>query len=124
MELENEQLEPSDIVVTMIATALNSHVRDETNVTVKINGYEYFDSSKVPMNFEMYHQVSNNYLLKTSESIQRGSSFILSGNLERVNRIQVTYLSFVNLFGNNSKNIAASSTAEAAREIMSTVGNS
>jgi hypothetical protein len=60
IELENKQLEPSDIVV-----------RDETNVMVKINGYEYFNSLKVPMDFEMYHQVSNNYLLKTSKSIQR-----------------------------------------------------
>ena len=121
MEFENEELEPSDIVVTMTATAMNQHGRDEFNITIKINGCEYFDSSRVSMDFEIYHPIINNYLLKTSERVQRGSSFILSGNLEKVNRIQVTYLSFINLFNSSSgsRTVTTSNTVEATREIMS-----
>ncbi|CAJ0879940.1 7832_t:CDS:2, partial [Entrophospora sp. SA101] len=34
--LKNEELEPSDIVVTMTATAMNQHGRDEFNIKIKI----------------------------------------------------------------------------------------
>jgi hypothetical protein len=103
---------------------MNQHGRDEFNITIKINGYEYLDSSRVSMDFDVYHPITNNYLLRTSECIQRGSSFILSGNLEKVNKIQVTYLSFINLFSSgSSRTVTTSNTVEATREIMSSVEN-
>ena len=124
LELESENLEDSDIVVTMAATAMDSHKRDETDVSIKINTYEYFSSSKIPIEFEIYHPISNNYLLRTSESIQRGSSFMLSGNLESIDKIHITYLTFVNFFNNSNRTIATSSSTETAREIMSSIGSS
>ena len=70
LELEGEDSEDSDIVVTMVATAMDSYKKDETNISIKINSYEYFNSAKIPMEFKIYHPITNNYLLRTSESIQ------------------------------------------------------
>ena len=125
LELEGEDLEDSDIVVTMVATAMDSYKKDETNISIKINSYEYFNSAKIPMEFKIYHPITNNYLPRTSESIQRGSSFMLSGNLESIDRIQATYLTFINFFNNNNNNktVTTSSSVEAARDMMSSIGS-
>ena len=75
------------------------------------------------MEFDIYHPIANNYLLKTSESIQRGSTFILSGNLEKINNILLTYLTFIITSGSSNRTITTSNTIEAARGVMSSIGN-
>lgn len=123
LELENQQLEPSDIIVTTIATALNSHTKDDSNVTTKISSSEYLDSSKRSMEFDIYHPIANNYLLKTSESIQRDGTFILSGNLEKINNILLIYLTFIITSSSSNRTTTTSNTIEAARGVMFSIGN-
>ena len=46
LDLEDEQIPPSDIIVYMVSTAPNVHEKDEININIKISGgYEYFNSS-------------------------------------------------------------------------------
>src|SRR5437870_13867614 len=107
----------------MVATAMDSYKKDEMNISIKINSYEYFNSAKIPMEFKIYHPITNNYLPRTSESIQRGRSFMLSANLERIDRIQATYLTFINFFNNYNKNktLTTPSSVQAARDTMSAI---
>ncbi|CAH1761898.1 13673_t:CDS:2 [Entrophospora sp. SA101] len=48
MELENNELEPSEIVVTMTAITMNQHGRDEFNIKIKINGSPTITYSRLP----------------------------------------------------------------------------
>jgi hypothetical protein len=65
LDLEDEQIPPSDIIVYMVSTALDAYEKDEININIKISGYEYFNSSKVNIEFDAYspsnHQWSLNW---------------------------------------------------------------
>ncbi len=116
LDLEDEQIPPSDIIVYMVSTALDAYEKDEININIKISGYEYFNSSKVNMEFDAYSPITNGHLIGPMESVRRGSSFMLSGSLEGIDKIQVTYITFVNAFTNHNNR----TTEATAREIMTT----
>src|SRR5947209_7707087 len=98
LDLEDEQIPPSDIIVYMVSTALDAYEKDEININIKISGYEYFNSSKVNMEFDAYSPITNGHLIGPMESVRRGSYFMLSGSLKGIDKIQVTYITFVNAF--------------------------
>src|SRR6266511_885712 len=99
----------------MVSTALDAYEKDEININIKISGYEYFNSSKINMEFDAYSPITNGHLIGPMESVKRGSSFMLSVSFEGIDKIQVTYITFVNVFTNRNNRTAEATARDFAK---------
>jgi hypothetical protein len=95
-----EDINHTDLVLTMIGTATEDHKLDDETVKIKINTNEYDQGKNVSMEFDVVHNLSEKHLTPTTTTVKRGSSMFMSGNfkiIEETYSLQLTYMSFVSL---------------------------